>query len=222
MDNDGVYNIKCEVEKLNQSKSSNFIFSKKYSARKITQNNKKVLTNIEQSLNKQQEIMLKQVKILNYTKKLVAFFVKYLNDYILKIKNALIELSIETDSKKFENIEIITMREILENKLQGYEKAVSVHTVQYENINLLFKNYAIYLNKMMMYRNTILHGLFTAVSSGILAQKESLDSIKEIDILLDIIIQANKTYLTNNKQIENLDESIHNMLMNEDLIDHLI
>lgn len=63
--------------------------------------------------------------------------------------------------------------------------------------------------------------LFTAVaiSSGILAQQESLASIKEIDTLLDNVIQANNDYLNNNRQIKNLDESIHNMLVNEGMVD---
>ena len=220
MDNESVYNIKGEIEKLNKNKSSNFIFSKKYSALEIVQNNKKVLTNIEQSLNGQQEIMLEQVKILNYAKKLTALFVNRLNDYILKIKNALALLKVSSNLNKFENADIVSMRAILENKLQDYEKAVEVHTIQYENIDLLFRNYAISLNKMMTYSYTLLPSLFTAVavSSGILAQKESLDSIKEIDMLLDNVIESNKTYLTNNRKIENLDEAVHNMLVNENLI----
>ncbi|MCI8778680.1 MAG: hypothetical protein HFI87_05985 [Bacilli bacterium] len=97
----------------------------------------------------------------------------------------------------------------------------SVHTSQYENMNFLFTNYAISLNQMMTYHNTLLPSLFTAVaiSSGILAQQESLASIKEIDTLLDNVIQANNDYLNNNRQIKNLDESIHNMLVNEGMVD---
>lgn len=221
MDNDSVYNIKDEIRKLNQSKASNFIFSRSYSASEIIQNNKKVLTNIEDSLNGQQEIMLEQVKRLDYAKKLVALFVTRLNDYISKIKNALVELSSLGTVNIFEESEIKAMKTILENNLLDYEKAVSVHTAQYENMNLLFTNYAISLNKMMTYHNTLLPSLFTAVaiSSGILAQQESLASIKEIDTLLDNVIQANNDYLNNNRQIKNLDESIHNMLVNEGMVD---
>lgn len=221
MDNDSVYNIKDEIGKLNQSKASNFIFSRSYSASEIIQNNKRVLMNIEDSLNGQQEIMLEQVKRLDYAKKLVALFVTRLNDYISKIKNALAELSTLGTVNIFEESEIKAMKKILENNLLDYEKAVSAHTAQYENMNLLFTNYAISLNKMMTYHNTLLPSLFTAVaiSSGILAQQESLESIKEIDKLLDNVIQANNDYLNNNRQIKNLDESIHNMLVNEGMVD---
>lgn len=115
--------------------------------------------------------MLEQVKRLDYAKKLVALFVTRLNDYISKIKNALVELSTLETVNRFEKLEIKSMKEILEKDLINYEKAVSVHTSQYENMNFLFTNYAISLNQMMTYHNTLLPSLFIAVaiSSGILA-----------------------------------------------------
>ena len=222
MDNTSIYNIKDELKNINQRKKSSFVFSKNYTVEEIIQNNKRILSNLEKSLCEQQTIMVQQVEQFNYAKKLIASFVNRLNNYISEIKKALAELNnVDNDNlSMFEQSNNETLKIILEQQLHDYEKAKRTHTLQYQNIDLLFRNYAISLSKMVTYRNTTLPSVYTAVaiSNGILAQQESLDSIKEIDTLLDDIVSYNNNYLNNKKQIEDLDESVDSMLQNEGLI----
>lgn len=205
MDNDSIYDIKSEIGRLNQRKASNFIFGRNYSALEITQNNKRILNNVESSLIEQQKVMLEQVVRFDYAKKLIQLYIHRLNSYISQIKNGLQKLNNENNIK---NDDYITMKTILEQQLEAYEKAVSTNKMQYENIDLLFRNYAISLSKVITYFNTTLPSLFTAVaiSHGILAQNESLDSINEINNFLNNIINYNNEFLYKQKQIENQEE----------------
>lgn len=220
MDNASIYDIKGEIEKLNQRKSSNFIFSRSYRASEITQNNKRILSDVKESLIKQQQVMLEQVKKFDYTKKLISIFINRLNEYISQIKNGLQELNDEGSSNEFQNKDYVTMKTILENQLEAYEKAVSVQKMQYENIDLLFRNYAISLSKIITTFNTTLPSLFTAaaISHGILAQNESLNSINEINTFLDNIIKYNNEFLHKQKQIESQEELPNNMLVDDEII----
>ncbi len=216
MDNASIYDIKGEIKKLNQRKASNFIFSRSYSASEITQNNKRILMAVEESLIEQHKVMLEQVKRFDYTKKLISIFINRLNEYISQMKNGLQELNNERSFNESENSDYITMKTILENQLEAYEKAVSVQKMQYENIDLLLRNYAISLKKIMTYFTVTLPSLSTAVaiSHGILAQNESLNSINEINIFLDNIINYNDEFLHKQKQIESQEKLPNGVLLN--------
>ena len=218
IDNDSIYSIKDEVSKLNQRKKSSFIFSKNYTPEEITQNNKLILTNIEKSLTEQQQIMLKQIKQFDYTKKLIAIFIKRLNNYLEQIKKVLAEFNNSTNNNNLDSIDCKTIQIILENQLSNYEKAIHVHTIQYQNIDLLFRNYAISYNNLLTYQNTILPGLFTAVAiqNSLLTQQENLNLISKIDTLLDDIISTNNQFLQSSKQIENLEFLNELSVENED------
>ena len=218
IDNDSIYSIKDEISKLNQKKKSSFIFSKNYTIEEITQNNKSILTNVEKSLTEQQQIMLKQIKQFDYTKKLIVIFIKRLNNYLEQIKKVLTELNNPTNNSKLDSIDRQTIQIILENQLSNYEKAIHVHTIQYQNIDLLFRNYAIAYNNLLTYQNTILPGLFTAVAiqNSLLTQQENLILISKIDTLLDDIISTNNQFLQSSKQIENLEFLNESSVENED------
>lgn len=218
-DNDSMEEIRDELSGLNKRRAS--IFSKPYKAEQIAQNNKQILKNMEQFLIEQQKVMVEHLNIFDYDKKLIAHFVERLNTYISVIENCLINPQNIDNLNQFERSDYEDVKDLLEEKLYDYRDAINVHTTQYEQISQLSKNYAIYLQQIMSFHLTKFPSLCTAaaIASSILFQKESKASINEINMLLKDIIKSNNEYLTNNKKIENLDESVHNMLVNESLIE---
>lgn len=215
IDNDSIGEIIDELDDLNKRRAS--IFSKPYKAEQIAQNNKQILKNVEQFLIDQQKVMVEHLNIFDYDKKLIALFVERLNTYISTIEQFLMNPQNIDNLNQFERSNYEDVKDILETKLYDYRDAINVYTTQYEQISQLSKNYAIYLQQIMSFHFTKFPSLCTAaaIASSMLFQNENKASINEINMLLKDIVASNNDYLNNNRQIENLDVSIHNMLVNE-------
>lgn len=201
-DNDSMGEIKDELSDLNKRRAS--IFSKPYTAEQIAQNNKQILKNIEQFLIEQQELMMEHINIFKYDIKLIAIFVERLKTYIETIENHLKNPKNIDSLDQFEISEYQNAKTILERNLYAYQEALDVHKTQYKQISQLYQNYAIYFNQIRTFHLTKFPSLCTlaAISSSIISQRESKDSIKEFRMLLQNSINSNNAYLNNKMQID--------------------
>lgn len=218
-DSESIDEIIKQISKLNQRRPS--IFSKIYTVDQIAQNNKQILKDVEQFLIEQQNIKIEQIKIFDYDKKLIALFVERLNSYIAIIKKCLMNLENIDNHNQLKKSDYEGIKSILEQKLYDYREAVDIHTTQYEQISQLANNDAIYLTQIMSFHLTKFPSLCTssAISTSILSQKENNFLINEINLLLQNMMKSNNDYLNNDKQIENLDQSVYSMLTNEGIIE---
>ena len=230
-ENSVICNIQEELDKINAKKDIRSFFRKKVTGAEKIKQNKAILNNLNQFLEEKEKTLYEQIEHFEYLKKLIALYMYRLNNYILKLE------TIDDFEKKGNsiilNMDYQIVKQIYNDKLSDFKKSLILSTEQYQKINLLLKTHAITLSKISTYRNTFIPNLYMELSirDGIISEKESIDSLKKINDLLDNMVITNNKLL-NQKEFNNITErdivkiddniskSITDILMNEHLIEN--
>lgn len=230
-ENSVICNIQEELDKINPKKDIRSFFRKKVTGAEKIKQNKAILNNLNQFLEEKEKTLYEQIEHFEYLKKLIALYMYRLNNYILKLET--IDDFEKNDNSIIQNMDYQIVKQIYNDKLSDFKKSLILSTEQYQKINLLLKTHAITLSKISTYRNTFIPNLYMELSirDGIISEKESIDSLKKINDLLDNMVITNNKLL-NQKEFNNITErdivkiddniskSITDILMNEHLIEN--
>ncbi len=230
-ENSVICNIQEELDKINPKKDIRSFFRKKVTGAKKIKQNKAILNNLNQFLEEKEKTLYEQIEHFEYLKKLIALYMYRLNNYILKLET--IDDFEKNGNSIIQNMDYQIVKQIYNDKLSDFKKSLILSTEQYQKINLLLKTHAITLSKISTYRNTFIPNLYMELSirDGIISEKESIDSLKKINDLLDNMVITNNKLL-NQKEFNNITErdivkiddniskSITDILMNEHLIEN--
>ena len=230
-ENSVICNIQEELDKINAKKDIRSFFRKKVTGAEKIKQNKAILNNLNQFLEEKEKTLYEQIEHFEYLKKLIALYMYRLNNYILKLET--IDDFEKNDNSIIQNMDYQIVKQIYNDKLSDFKKSLILSTEQYQKINLLLKTHAITLSKISTYRNTFIPNLYMELSirDGIISEKESIDSLKKINDLLDNMVITNNKLL-NQKEFNNITErdivkiddniskSITDILMNEHLIEN--
>lgn len=234
-ENDVIYNIQEELDKLSSKNDIRLFFRRKLSGLQKLEQNKTILNNLNKFLQEKEQTLYEQIEHFGYLKKLIAIYIYRLNNYILELEN-MIKNGEETNfnQKSLENMDIEIIKQILNDKLVDFKKSLIMSTQQYKKINMLLGTHALTLSKVSTYRNTVIPNLYMELSirDGIISEQESLDSLKKINDLLNNMITNNnqlldqydfkKKDLLNSKILEINDEiceSVKQILIGEHLME---
>lgn len=230
-ENSVICNIQEELDKINPKKDIRSFFRKKVTGAEKIKQNKAILNNLNQFLEEKEKTLYEQIEHFEYLKKLIALYMYRLNNYILKLET--IDDFEKNGNSIIQNMDYQIVKQIYNDKLSDFKKSLILSTEQYQKINLLLKTHAITLSKISTYRNTFIPNLYMELSirDGIISEKESIDSLKKINDLLDNMVITNNKLL-NQKEFNNITErdivkiddniskSITDILMNEHLIEN--
>ena len=230
-ENSVICNIQEELDKINAKKDIRSFFRKKVTGAEKIKQNKAILNNLNQFLEEKEKTLYEQIEHFEYLKKLIALYMYRLNNYILKLET--IDDFEKNGNSIIQNMDYQIVKQIYNDKLSDFKKSLILSTEQYQKINLLLKTHAITLSKISTYRNTFIPNLYMELSirDGIISEKESIDSLKKINDLLDNMVITNNKLL-NQKEFNNITErdivkiddniskSITDILMNEHLIEN--
>ena len=230
-ENSVICNIQEELDKINPKKDIRSFFRKKVTGAEKIKQNKAILNNLNQFLEEKEKTLYEQIEHFEYLKKLIALYMYRLNNYILKLETT--DDFEKNGNSIIQNMDYQIVKQIYNDKLSDFKKSLILSTEQYQKINLLLKTHAITLSKISTYRNTFIPNLYMELSirDGIISEKESIDSLKKINDLLDNMVITNNKLL-NQKEFNNITErdivkiddniskSITDILMNEHLIEN--
>lgn len=234
-ENDVIYDIQEELDKLSPKNEVKLFFRKKISAVQKIEQNKIILSDLNKFLEQKENNIYEQIEHFEYLKKLIAVYVYRLNGYITELENTIknFEKNDFNEEKNLKNFDIEIVKQIFNDKLLDFKKSLLISTQQYQKINLLLGTHALTLSKISTYRNTIIPNLYMEISirDGIISEKESIESLNKLNDLLDNMISTNNQLLdrnvfqnkilSNNSNIEidfQLGESVKNILIGENLV----
>lgn len=235
-DSELVCDIQDEFNKLNQ-KPKFSLFNRKVNNELKIEKNKNILNDLNKFLEQKEAKMIEEVKKFCHLKKLIAIYIYRLNGYIMELENAIKNIEnnqFENNSILFENLDIQVVKQILYSKLEDFKKSLIINTQEYQKINLMLGSHAMTISKISTVRNTTLPNLYIEMSiqDGLITEQESIQSLNDINGLLDNMINTNEELLRNNLKVKNslknsnivitdeMNASINSILVGEHIIEN--